>query len=248
MRMAPLALALLAVSVSMAAGAAPPEPFSAKYLLSAKGIVVGKTRWSFERAGDARFVYEARSTPTGLVSLFRDDRIVERSELRVRPTGELRPLRYHYRRTGDKAEQVEIRFDWENRIAHNDVEGTTRRLDIPEGTLDKASYILALMRDLARGKRRVSYPVAAHGKLKTYRLEAVERERLDTKLGQLDTIKVRRIRDPDTDRKTLAWFAPALGYLPVKIVHEEDDGWGLSLHIESAQAPGDAVARRPRSR
>ena len=101
------------------------------------------------------------------------------------------------------------------------------------GTMDKFSYILAMMRDLGRGKRSVEYTIADGGRrLKRYVLTGIGEERIETALGTFDTAVVRRERE-NSERQTTFWCAADLGFLPVKILHVEGDGQSMTLSIES---------------
>jgi hypothetical protein len=226
---------LLLAALTPGAAAALPEHFVAEFALETHGLTVGSTEVSLTPVGENGAVYQSVSAAAGLLSLFRDDRVLERSELRYGPEGRLQPVAYRYRREGHKDRLLTIDFDWKNGVAVNREGGKTWRFDIPEGTLDKLSYQLALMRDLARGKREVRYPIDARGKLKTYHLKVIGEERLATALGHLDTLKVRRIRDPENPQDTIIWCAPRLHYLPVKIMDQNADGSVLTVHIRSVR-------------
>ena len=210
-----------------------PERFEATFALEAKGATIARTRWSLSPGAGGGYVYESRTEPVGVFALIRDDTIVERSEWDY--AGEwLRPLAYHYKRTGRKAREVGIAFDWEERIARHDSPAGAWEMEVPPGVMamDKLAYLLALMRDLGRGERGIEYTIADGGKLKRYTLTGIGEERIETALGALDTVVVRRERG-NAKRETTLWCASALGFLPVKIVHRERDGTVLSLHVES---------------
>ena len=210
-----------------------PERFEATFALEAKGATIARTRWSLSPGAGGGYVYESRTEPVGVFALIRDDTIVERSEWDY--AGEwLQPLAYHYKRTGRKAREVGIAFDWEERIARHDSPAGAWEMEVPPGVMvmDKLAYLLALMRDLGRGERGIEYTIADGGKLKRYTLTGIGEERIETALGALDTVVVRRERG-NAKRETTLWCASALGFLPVKIVHRERDGTVLSLHVES---------------
>ncbi|NIR31366.1 MAG: DUF3108 domain-containing protein [Gammaproteobacteria bacterium] len=231
--------ALLAgASAAPAPGATPPESFSAEFVLEAHGMTVGSTELSLTPLPGGRALYESRSATAGLLSLIRDDRALERSELAYPTHGEMRPLAYRYERRGSKNKTVTIEFDWDERTALNTEKGRSWRLEIPEGTLDKLSYMLALMRDLRAGQREFHYPINARGKLRTYHFEAVGEERVETALGVLQTLKVERIRNPGNPRETVVWFAPRLHYFPVKIMDRDEDGTVTTLRIRSVDGLG----------
>lgn len=209
-----------------------PERFEASFVLDAAGTTFARARWSLAPRGDGSFVATSRTEAKGVFALIRDDTRIERSEWTY--AGDwLQPLSYRYERTGRKARRIDITFDWKENIARHESQGTTWRLQVPAGAMDKLNYILALMRDLGRGARRVDYTIAdGSRRLKRYVFATVGVERIETDLGTLDTVVVRRERENST-RETTFWCAPALGFFPVKIVHVERDGTPLTLRIES---------------
>ena len=231
---AALLLLLSGAAFSLAAPARGlPERFEATFALEAKGATIARTRWSLSPGTGGGYVYESRTEPAGMFALIRDDVIVERSEWEY--AGEwLRPLAYRYERTGRKAREVGIAFDWKERIARHDSPAGAWKMELPAGVMamDKLGYLLALMRDLGRGERGMEYTIADGGKLKRYTLTGIGDERIETALGVFDTVMVRRERE-NAMRETTLWCASALGFLPVKIVHRERDGTVLSLRIET---------------
>ena len=230
----PLA-ALLLLSVAAPVLAAPvrelPERFEATFLLEAAGTKVARTRWSLAPGAGSTYVSTSRTEPIGVFSLIRDDTRVERSEWTYKGDW-LQPLTYRYERTGRKAREIDIEFDWEANIARHDSPGAAWSLPVPRGTMDKFNYILALMRDLSRGEGHVEYPIADGGRLRRYVLANVGEERIETALGTFDTTVIRRERE-NSKRLTTFWCAKELGFLPVRIVHVERDGNSMTLQIES---------------
>lgn len=220
------------------------ERFMVSYVLTAFGTTVGKTEWRLVPMDDGTFLWESRSEATGAGALIRDLYITERSQSEV--LGQrFRPLVYHYdRHADDVARNVQVRFDWENGVVLNTAENHTWRTPVPPGTLDKFSYLLALMGDLADGKRNMQYTIADGGRLKVYDMRAAGTEVLETALGTLQTLKVQRLRDQAYGEATL-WCAPALGYLPVKVENRDRDGRLVSLVIQSIEGTPPTVATRP---
>ena len=215
---------------------APSLGFEASYELHSRGMTIGQTRLSLRPLGDGRFVYTSSSNATGLAALIRNDSIVERSKLRFEGDG-IRSLGYHYTRDGGrKSRVVSVEFDWAAKEVRNTANGRSWRMAIPDGTLDKLNYLLALMRDLSRGNRHFAYPVADGGKLKRYALEFLGPDNVETYIGQLDTLKMRRSRKGGK-RVTTIWCAPALGYLPVKVEHSEPDGEVLVMKLREVGSP-----------
>lgn len=222
---------ILAGPIPWQTAAALPEPFVAKYSLTTQGAKIGETLWSLTALSDHVFAYESRTTAAGIYGLVSNQEVVERSEWQL-DQGALQPLSYSYRRSGgDNDRNVAVSFDWENNEAENTVKGHSWRMPVPTGTLDKLSYVLVLMEDLAAERSDLEYRIADGGRLKRYQLVIEGEERIETALGSLETVIVRRLRD-SSERETLLWCAKNLGYLPVMIEHREKDGTVL-WRIES---------------
>ena len=220
------------------------ERFVASFVLKAFGTTVGRSEWRLVPIDNEQFLWESRSETAGAAALVRDVYVTERSESEVYGQA-FRPLVYHYDRYGKNATRnVRVTFDWKNGVAFNTAKGHTWRMSVPPGTLDKLNYLLALMRDLADGKRSMRYTIADGGRLKVYDMREVGTETLETALGTLETLKIRRLRQQDDQEATL-WCAPALGYLPVKLEHRDSDGRLVSMYIQSIEGMPPTVIKNP---
>lgn len=154
--------------------------------------------------------------------------------------GVIQPHLYRYHRQGlGKNRRAELIFDWEKQKVSNDVQDKRWSMDIHEGVQDKLSAQLQLQKDLIDGKEQFVYPIADGGELKEYQFEVVGRERLNTSLGEVDTVKVQR-RRKDDDRATNAWLAPEWDYLLVQL-EQREDGDSHILTIDSARIDGQTI-------
>ena len=121
-----------------------------------------------------------------------------------------------------------------------------RELAIKPGYLGPLSYQLQLRRDLKNREDKtaantpLSYQVISRGKLKNYQFEILANERIDTALGEIETIKVRRVRK-DAKRQTVFWMAPAWNYLVVKIQQREKDGEQYEMLLKTASIDGQTL-------
>lgn len=220
------------------------DRFAASYVLTVFGTTVGRTEWRLVPMENARFLWESRSEAIGAGALIHDLYITERSESEVLGQG-FRPLVYQYdRHADDITRNVRVTFDWTNSVVLNTAGNHTWRVSVPPGTLDKFSYLLALMADLADGKRSMQYTIADGGRLKVYDMRAAGKETLETALGNLKTLKVRRLRQQAYGEATL-WCASALGYLPVKVENRGRDGRLVSMTIQSIEGMPPTVVKRP---
>ncbi len=107
-----------------------------------------------------------------------------------------------------------------------------REIDLQPGLLGPISYQLQLRRDLALHESSLEYMVISHGKIKHYHFERLGKETITTELGDIDTIKIRRVRDKQ-DRETIFWMAKNYAYLPVKIWQREEDGESYEMLLKS---------------
>ena len=226
-----LVLQIAAVSAAVSAGDLP-EEFEATFMVEVGSMTIGRIRLALSAGTNGRYISTSFTEPAGMLAPLSGETRIERSEW-VFAADWLKPLAYHYERTGKKAHSIDISFDWDKNVAQHDSNGAAWRLPVPPGTLDKLNYLFALMRDLKRGERRVEYTVADGGRrLKQYVLVGIGEERIETALGPFDTDVVQRERT-DSKRETTLWCARALGFLPVKIVHVERGGAVLMVRIDS---------------
>ncbi len=195
--------------------------FRAEFDLRWYGMVAARTVWSVQETTTGTVVFASHTVPSKLAALYDNGEIIERSEW-IEEAGQLHPLLYNYSRSGRKARYVRIRFDWEKRIAYHDTGGEPWQIEIPLGTLDKLSYVVAVMIDLSRGKQELNYLVADGKRLRYYHIEHLGEERIDTVLGTLDAHVLRY--KGSNNRQTTFWCAPSLGYFPIRIVYREKHG------------------------
>lgn len=152
----------------------------------------------------------------------------------------VQPRKYFYKRRGlGKNRDAELTFDWDKERVVNDVQGKSWEMDIRRNVQDKISYQIQLQKDLIAGRDKLDYRIADGGEMKDYRFEIVEEERLNTPLGKVDTVKVKRSRKDD-DRVTYAWLAPKWDYLLVRL-EQQEDGDSHTINIDKAQINGKTV-------
>jgi len=228
---------LLISSATVLAGTGAVPAFHAEYALYIKGIKVAEMERRFSRSGDGHYLYISDTRTTGLFSLIRDDRITEESRGTLnRDT--LKPLHYQYSHTGSKKHRkVSIRFDWHNQEVINQVNGSAWKMDLKAGVVDKLLYQYIIMQDLESGKRHLRYEIADGGRTKTYRFEPRGEEVINTPLGKLRTLKLRRNK-PNSRRETVLWCAENLHFLPVKVRNVEDDGKVTTAVVQKLQGLG----------
>lgn len=150
------------------------------------------------------------------------------------------PLHYKYqRRVLGRDRDAELTFDWDKKTVTNNVQNTTWKMDITQRVQDKLSYQLQLQQDLLNNRKSLVYQIADGGRLKEYAFETVGEEVLDTPLGKVNTIKVKRSREDD-DRVTYAWLAKGWDYLLVRL-QQEEDGDSHTIYLGKAEVDGKKI-------
>lgn len=197
--------------------------FSANYLVKLNGIQAGELKRSLSTEDTGLRRFKSVSQAKGVFSFFKPD-IIEETSLWKLDNDRVQPQYYRYQRSGgDKEKMLSMAFDWANNQVSIDDKKHPWTLELETGVLDKLVYQISLMRDLDRGIQQVDYRIADGGRLKTYKIRVLGEETITTPLGDIDTLKLNRERDDDSERETTLWCAPALNYLPVKLEHVEDD-------------------------
>merc|ERR1711974_337832 len=91
-----------------------------------------------------------------------------------------------------------------------------------DNEIENQIYRIDLPRKLASGETTTDYYfINYRGQKRHYGIEVVGKEKLNLPYGQLDTIKVKLVRDSKT-RETFAWFAPELDYNLVRLQQFKD--------------------------
>lgn len=187
--------------------------FEASYRAEHSGMRVGKLRMRLRRDGEL-WQLESETDPAGVLAFFDSAHVREISVIEI--VGDTwRPLTYRYE-GGDADKNVSTNFDW----ARGELQ--TRRGDkslnrtLPADAFDSLSILLAIGERLRTGATEIELSLVNKGRVraKTYSLEL--QESLALAVGEVQTLRVREVRDSDK-RYTMAWYAPALRFLPVKI-------------------------------
>jgi hypothetical protein len=229
-----LACCLPSLPVSGGQEGHPLTPFSAEYQLSRNDIAIARTHVSLQLLPDGGYLYRARTEPNAVVSLIREELILEESRGRM-VNGRPRPDHYLYQREGPGIERnLQLDFDWPRKRVRIRDGHSTWRMKIGGETLDKLVQQLVFTRELGDGIRTASYRVADGGRLKEYAYRVVGREPVITPLGRFDTHKVERTKERGASDYTL-WLAPELDHRPVRILRNHE---GTRYRMELVEFEG----------
>ena len=155
----------------------------------------------------------------------------------------LLPQTYDFERGGlGKSKKVDMTFDWAAKVINGTDRGTAFTVPLNRGILDKSTYQLALQNDVAAGKKSMSYQVVDGDEVDTYDFRVLGSEKVATKAGQVDAIKVERVRDPTQSKRiTVMWFAKDWDYLLVRLQQVENDGKEYNIMLQGGTVNGRTV-------
>jgi len=190
-------------------------PFTATYIVSRNDSEIGVRTHSLAQQNN-HYLYEAKMHTTGLARFIKPGEITERSQWQLK-NKKIRPITYEYSDTSNEDRHALLKFDWSKYSVTNHVGNKPWSMNVPEGTQDKFSYMLALMHDLKHGKQNPEYKIADGGRLKTYRFKTLGTENIDTPAGKFKTLKLQRTRVGKKNRITYLWCLIEKNYLPIKV-------------------------------
>ncbi|HZR02783.1 MAG TPA: DUF3108 domain-containing protein [Burkholderiales bacterium] len=228
-----LAASALAPSAhnSAATNVAVPPKVEIKYRVSLGSMKIGEGRDVFESDGRT-YKIVSESNTAGLVAIYRLS-IRRESQGEVVAAG-LRPQLYEEQRNGKLKRRVN--FDWNKKQATLFNGEDTHTVPLPDNTWDTTSfgYNFAFARptrpdlavNLTDGRRINDYHYAILG-----------HETIDTELGKMNTMHVKKIQAPGDKRAFEVWLALDQYYLPVRIRYTEKDGTDFDSVVTEIRFP-----------
>ena len=213
---------IVTAHIAFAAEQEPPF-FNATYKLFNSGLEIAQMERTLRQQENNEYIYSSTTETVGLVAMLHKDHIAEVSHWKL-AGGRIIPLQYTYVRNGSRKDRrITIDFDWDKKVINNQSNERRRQMVLQIGIMDKLLYQYALMRDLLNNQAEMAYDVTDGGKMKKYNFEKLEEEIVHTPLGDLQTVKLHKIKHADKS-KLIIWSAPALKYLPVKIESTDENG------------------------
>jgi hypothetical protein len=235
MKIRPTLLALsLAAPGAAIADDAPLAPFHAEYDALRNGDALGKTTLELSDNRDGTWTLRSETRGTSGLAKLAGIHIVETSRFRWH---EGRPEAIEYSYKQDSAIKNRTRHaSFANGEVAVEEGGQTFRYAIVPGLIDRHAVTLAIATDLKRNAQAFDYKVAVKDHVEDMRYERGGNETLDVPAGKFDTVLMRRVGEPGTDRKRVArsWFSEKLGWLPVEIEQSEKKGDTITLKLAAA--------------
>jgi Protein of unknown function (DUF3108) len=188
------------------------KPYRATYTAEWKGMTAGTTVLELRSAGPEQYTYSSTSNARGIFRMAFSETLTQTSTFKLQD-GNVQPIKF--RGIDEKDREINLDFDWTRLRVTGIAKGHSIDLPLTPGAQDAMSLQIHVLRSLTTGKVPPTISMIDGDKLKDYELALEGNARIDTALGELDTV-VYTSRRANSDRLTRTWVAPALGYLPVK--------------------------------
>ena len=205
------------------------KPFKVTYTAEWKGMTAGNSTLELRRAGPDLYSYTSSSTARGVFRMAFSETLTQTSTFRLQD-GVVQPVTF--RGIDEKEREINLNFDWANLKVTGVAKEHAVDLALTPGAQDPMSLQISMLRNVAAGKSPPSVWMIDSDKLKEYELRLEGTARIETALGELDTV-VYTTRRANADRLTRTWVAPVLGYLPVRAERIRGKKTEFTLLIES---------------
>ncbi|WP_261324628.1 DUF3108 domain-containing protein [Microbulbifer agarilyticus] len=155
------------------------------------------------------------------------------------------PQHYDYQKSGlGRDRHTALSFENDGKRVVN-IYNKSRSIEkAPANIQDKISYQMQLAIDVANGKQPLKYLVADGKKIREYEFEVAGKETVKTPMGDIQTIKVQRIRDEGAQRVTNIWFAPEWNYALVKLMQREENGKSYQITLTKLLIDGKEISNK----
>lgn len=188
--------------------------FSGTYSVTFRGIRAGTLDFNLRKHSDG-YVYESIAHPRGLARIVVNDKVREATEFDV-VEGVIVP-RYYELDDGSARDNddTRLRFDWEANKAHGTHEGSPLEIPLAPAVQDRMSAQVVVMQLLHAGKPMNTISFIDRDALKEYSYKRVREESIETAIGELATVVIESSR-ARSNRVSRIWYAPSLGFVPVR--------------------------------
>jgi len=190
-----------------------------RYRMLLGSLSIGEGNDVFEHDGKT-YKLTSESKTVGLAALVYRLNVTRVSTGAVTDKG-LRPDTYDETRNGKPKRSV--RFDWGTGKAHLWDGKTQQVVDLPENTWDMASFGYNFAFFPPAGKEMDLYLTDGR-RVSPYKYAVLGRETIETELGTIETVHVKKIQRPNDPRAFDVWLSPSQHYAPVRIRFTEKDG------------------------
>jgi len=232
MRLPERVLVLMLLAAGQAAHADPIDlkPFRASYIAEWKGMTAASSTVELKNISTNVYTYSSVNTARGIFRMAFPDALSQKSTFKI-VDGRVEPMLFEG--SDEKERPINLTFDWQKKRVSGVAKERAVDLELPDGAQDAMSLQIAALRNLASGNLKGTVWMIDATKLKEYELQLEGNARIQTQLGELDTV-IYTSKRHGSESFTRTWVAPALGYLPVRAERIDGKKVLITLLIQSA--------------
>jgi len=156
-------------------------------------------------------------------------------------SGELKPVTYSFIQSGIGKRSRHIAFDWEAGQAKAEIGNEQYEIPLELPVADNLSAYLEVRNQLLAGETEIIFPAIDKGKIEEYHFRVLGEEDIATSLGLFRTVKIERVREPESKRSTIMWLALDWDFLLVKLEQLEQNSRGIKLELRQARVMDTSV-------
>lgn len=214
---------LIAILSTLSASSFAISPFEATYQFSYNGKNISTATRSLQQKNDRTWNYQF-SAKAGFIAS-----AAETSQFSMQ-NGQI--ISNNFNRTTKYigiSDRLSIRFDHKNNTIYTQRNDTARNFKLENNPLDELNAELQIREDLQNKRLKSTYYITDAKGVDGRKFTNMGEETLQLPYGTINTIKF-KLENSKPERNTLFWLAPQLGYLPVKVTHNDDgNSYGISL-------------------
>ena len=189
--------------------------FDVNYTVKYKNIKVGNSIKSFRKKGSETLVIEHRFEVGSLLRLLGQSPHSQISKIRIDSDSRLSPIEYTFIDHKDNALPVKAKFDW-----------TGQRIVVDNGTIwpfpvddvqDWETWYASFLYHPIEEKAGQRIGITEVDDMDIYEYGQPESEVLNTTIGQVQTVRIKMLKENRKEQGFVVWVAPAFHNLPVKI-------------------------------
>ena len=217
-----------------------PLPYAASYEARAMGMRTSAYR-TLELADNNRFRLNHGLSVTALGANLIT--VNESTEFVWQAQGAV-PLQYHYQQSGVRRRDEQVAFDWQELTAAMNRDGREQTQTLESGMQDNLSFSAQMSSDLLNQPdlrttdTLLTYQILDARRLEYHEYRVAGEERISTAAGELDTLKLERVRDSDSGRSTVIWLSTQHQFILAKLLQVESNGSEMELTLESIEWTG----------
>jgi hypothetical protein len=205
-------------------------PFEASYQVKV-GIASADAVVRLTQIDPQRFEIVSTTRATGLASLFKRGEVYERAVFRY-VDGEILAESLVRRDTLSPDERsCEVYYRPEQNEATVVFKGKEEIISIPRQTFNPLLMQIALMQDMALGKKPTSYSILDHAGLKDFSVSFGDEDNVETPTGDFAAVPVDLV-NVQSNAGTRMWAAPSREWLAVVVEARKNDEIKAVLRLE----------------